>query len=128
MLQTYPNVNFVGHATGWWSAVSADMTDAQMNAYPKDPVAPGGAADRLMAQYPNMYGDLSAGSGHNAIARDLAHGRLFLERHREKILFGTDYLMPGQEVPQFELFEQLDLAGDTLDLIRGGNARRILKP
>lgn len=126
MLRTYLNVNFVGHANGWWASISADMTDDQMNAYPKTPVVPGGAADRLLAEYPNMYADLSAGSGHNAIARDLPHGRLFLERHREKLFFATDYLMPGQEVPQFDLFASLDLAGDTWDLISHRNAQRML--
>ncbi len=127
MLRTYPNVNFVGHANGWGASISADMTDDMMNAYPKTPVVPGGAADRLLTQYPNMYADLSAGSGHNAIARDLPHGRLFLERHREKLFFATDYLMPGQEVPQFDLFKSLDLAKDTWDLISHRNAQKFLK-
>jgi predicted TIM-barrel fold metal-dependent hydrolase len=126
MLRAYPNVNFVGHANGWWASISGDMTDGQMNAYPTHPVAPGGAADRLLTQYANMYADLSAGSGHNAIARDIAHGRLFLERHREKLFFATDYLTPGQEAPQFDLFASLDLAGDTWELISHRNARRLL--
>jgi len=50
-----------------------------------------------------------------------------LERHREKLFFATDYLMPGQEVPQFDLFAGLDLAKDTWELISHRNAQRFLK-
>ncbi len=31
--------------------------------YPKGPVTPGGLTDRYLSDYPNLYGDLSAGSG-----------------------------------------------------------------
>ena len=37
-----------------------------------------------------MYGDLSAGSGLNFLIRDEDHTRAFLERHQDKLLFGTD--------------------------------------
>jgi len=127
MLQTYPNVHFAGHATGWWSAISGDMTEEEINSYPQRPVAPGGRVDYLLQTYPNMYGDLSAGSGHNAIARDLAFGAAFLERNRDKLLFGTDYLFEGQHVPQFELFEQLELSPEAWAAISHQNAQRLLK-
>ena len=61
----------------------------------------------MMDKYTNIYGDLSAGSGANAISRDLEFGREFLIRRQDRICFGTDYLQPGQHVPQFELFEKL---------------------
>ena len=37
-----------------------------------------------------MYGDLSAGSGLNALSRDEAFTRDFLTRHQDKLLFGSD--------------------------------------
>jgi hypothetical protein len=37
-----------------------------------------------------MYGDLSAGSGLNALTRDEEFTRDFLARHREKLVFGSD--------------------------------------
>jgi len=58
--------------------------------YPKGPVTPGGITDRLLADYPNMYGDLSAGSGLNALLRDEDHARDFLKRHQNKLLYGSD--------------------------------------
>jgi hypothetical protein len=43
-------------------------------------------------------------------------------------LFGTDYLAPGQDVPQFELFEQsLQLPADVRERIVRGNARQLLQ-
>jgi predicted TIM-barrel fold metal-dependent hydrolase len=37
-----------------------------------------------------MYGDLSAGSGLNALTRDEEFTRDFLVRHQDKLLFGSD--------------------------------------
>jgi len=58
--------------------------------YPDTKVTPGGISDRLLADYPNMFGDLSAGSGQNALTRDEAHAAAFLERHQDKLLYGSD--------------------------------------
>jgi predicted TIM-barrel fold metal-dependent hydrolase len=37
-----------------------------------------------------MFGDLSAGSGLNSMLRDEDHARGFLNRHQDKLLFGSD--------------------------------------
>ena len=58
--------------------------------YPKGPVTRGGLTDRYLSDYPNMYGDLSAGSGLNALTRDEAFARDFLNRHQDKLLYGSD--------------------------------------
>jgi len=75
----------------------------------KDKVFPGGALDHLFDAHANLWGDLSAGSGANALARDREFGRGFLVRRADRLLFGTDYLKPGQDVPQFELLASFDL-------------------
>ena len=81
-----------------------------------------------MEKYANLFADLSAGSGANAISRDLEFGREFLSRRADRILFGTDFLAPAQAVPQFELFEQqLDLPAEVPGKIFRENARRLLK-
>ena len=36
------------------------------------------------------FGDLSAGSGLNAFQRDEDHARAFIERHQDKLLYGSD--------------------------------------
>jgi predicted TIM-barrel fold metal-dependent hydrolase len=128
-LKAHPGCNFIGHGPGWWASISGDVTQSGLHAYPKTKVAPGGAIDVLMDKYPNLYGDLSAGSGAGAISRDLEFGREFLIRRQDRILFGTDFLSPGQAVPQFELFEQklADLPAEVKAKIFRENARKLLR-
>jgi hypothetical protein len=79
VLRAYPKVNFIGHAQTWWGNISAELNPLEM--YPKGPVKPGGLTDRLLADYANVYGDLSAESGLNAIRR---------EQHKVKSVSGPD--------------------------------------
>jgi hypothetical protein len=53
-------------------------------------VTPGGLTDRYLSDYANCYGDLSAGSGLNALMRDEGFTRDFLTRHQDKLVFGSD--------------------------------------
>ena len=89
MLERFPSVKFLGHAQTWWANVDRNHAD-QTVLYPKDRVTPGGLTDRYLSDYPNMYGDLSAASGLNALTRDEEFARDFLTRHRDKLLFGSD--------------------------------------
>lgn len=88
MLEKYPKVTFIGHAQTWWGNI--DRNHDQTVMYPKTPVTPGGITDRLLSDYPNMYGDLSAGSGLNSLLRDEDQARGFLVRHQDKLLYGSD--------------------------------------
>lgn len=88
VLRAYPTVNFIGHAQTWWSNISA--SGDQKDLYPIGKVTPGGLTDRLLADYGNLYGDLSAGSGLNAMRRDPDFARGFLARHRNKLIWGSD--------------------------------------
>jgi predicted TIM-barrel fold metal-dependent hydrolase len=88
MLEKYPKVNFIGHAQTWWANI--DRYANQTVLYPTGKVAAGGLTDRLLSNYPNMYGDLSAGSGLNALTRDEDHAREFFTRHQDKLMFGSD--------------------------------------
>jgi predicted TIM-barrel fold metal-dependent hydrolase len=89
MLEKFPRVKFLGHAQTWWANIDGNHTD-QTVLYPKGPVTPGGLTDRYLTDYTNMYGDLSAGSGLNALTRDEDFTRDFLTRHRDKLVFGSD--------------------------------------
>jgi hypothetical protein len=90
MLEKYPRVTFLGHAQTWWANVDRNYVDDEKNLYPKGPIAAGGLTDRYLSDYPNMYGDLSAGSGLNALTRDDGFTREFLARHQDKLVFGSD--------------------------------------
>ena len=88
VLEKFPDVNFIGHAQTWWGNIDSKLD--QKILYPPGPVTPGGITDRLLFDYPNIYGDFSAGSGLNALTRDEDHARHFIERHQNRLLFGSD--------------------------------------
>jgi predicted TIM-barrel fold metal-dependent hydrolase len=89
MLKKYPKVNFIGHAQTFWANIDANHSD-QTVLYPKTAVKAGGFTDRLLSDYPNMFGDLSAGSGLNSLQRDPDHAHDFLQRHQDKLMYGSD--------------------------------------
>ncbi|MEO9893485.1 amidohydrolase family protein [Aurantibacter sp.] len=99
MLEKYPKVNFIGHAQTWWANIDKNHTN-QSILYPKTTVEVGGITDRYLSDYPNMYGDLSAGSGLNALKRDEEHAKIFLEKHQDKLLYGSDCADPTGADPE----------------------------
>ncbi|MBM3935117.1 MAG: hypothetical protein FJ319_12605 [SAR202 cluster bacterium] len=98
VLKALPGTTFIGHAMAYWSNVSADAdSDYKSPAfkdYPEGKVVRGGLTDRWLSDYPNLYGDLSATSGFNAMARDEEFGAEFLARHRKKLMWGSDCPCP----------------------------------
>jgi predicted TIM-barrel fold metal-dependent hydrolase len=88
MLAKFPQTNFIGHAQTWWGHIDKNHNPTQL--YPPGKVTPGGLTDRYLSDYPNMFADLSAGSGLNALTRDEEHTRAFLLRHQDKLLYGSD--------------------------------------
>ena len=84
-----PQTIFLGHAPGFWAHISNDNL-FRRESYPKGPVIPGGAVTRMMQTYPNLYADLSAGSGLNALKRDLAFTRDFLIEFQDRLLYARD--------------------------------------
>ena len=127
-LKASPQTTFIGHGPGFWASISGDVkTPADLGGYPKTPVAPGGALDRLMEASPNLYCDLSAGSGAGALRRDPKFAADFLVRRQDRLLFGSDYLAPGQPVPQFEVLKSVDVPDAVRAKVYRENARRLLK-
>jgi predicted TIM-barrel fold metal-dependent hydrolase len=88
MLKAYPKTKFIGHADAFWANVSADY--ANQAAYPSGKIERGGLTDKLLGDYPNLFGDLSANSGNNALSRDPEFTPDFLKRHQDKLIFGSD--------------------------------------
>ena len=88
MLKAYPKTTFIGHADAFWANVSADY--ANQEAYPAGKIKRGGVTDKLLGDYANLYGDLAANSGNNALSRDPQFTPDFLKRHQDKLIFGSD--------------------------------------
>ena len=120
-LQACPETIFIGHAPGFWREISGDA-DASANPYPHGPVTPGGRLMPLFDRYPNLYADLSAGSGRNALSRDPAHAAQFLARYADRLLFGRDYY--GTELHEF--LQTLPLSAAVVEKIYWQNAERLV--
>ena len=69
----------------------------------------------------------AAGSGAGALSRDLAFAHAFLTRRQDRILFGSDYLAPGQPVPQFDVLKKIELTDEVRAKVYRENARKLLK-
>jgi hypothetical protein len=95
----YTNVQQI--AQTWWAHIDKSYVDDEKNLYPKGKkIVPGGITDRYLSDYPNMYGDLSAGSGLNALTRDEEHTRHFFRRHQDKLIYGSDCEDSTGRVPE----------------------------
>lgn len=88
ILDAWPKTTFIGHADAFWANVSADYHNEA--AYPAGPIARGGLTDKWLGDHANLYADMSANSGNNAMSRDPEFTAGFLERHQAKLLFGSD--------------------------------------
>jgi predicted TIM-barrel fold metal-dependent hydrolase len=132
VLEKFPKVNFIGHAQTFWANIDAAHADQKI-LYPKGPVTPGGITDRLLTHYPNMYGDLSAGSGLGSLTRDEEHTRGFLDRHQDKLMFGSDCPDPtgsGKECTGAAILEAVRRLAGSKQIERKvlfENARRVFR-
>jgi predicted TIM-barrel fold metal-dependent hydrolase len=119
-LKEYPNVNFVAHGIMFWKYISNDVNNYYED-LPKGPIRGEGIIWRLLSEYPNLYADLSAQSGLNALTRDPQNAKKFLSLFENKILYGTDNLINGQK----GFLDSLGLTKSTYDKIYGDNAFKI---
>lgn len=93
LLQAAPQTIFCAHGPAFWSEISRNVNEKSRGDYPGEPISGPGRVVDLMAKYANLYGDLSAGSGYNALTRSPDFGFEFLEQFQDKLLFATDTLL-----------------------------------
>jgi len=89
-LKMFPRLKFLGHGPPFWAEIAKLETPCDRSGYPAYPVKEEGVVPKLLRRYSNLYGDLSAGSGYNALARDPEYGAKFLTEFQDKLFFGTD--------------------------------------
>lgn len=99
VLRDFPDTLFIGHAPAFWNEIDGNLKPSQREGYPKGAITQDGALWRLMETYPNLYGDFSAGSGHNALTRDPEAGIRFIRTFHKKIFFGTDMFFVKKTAP-----------------------------
>ena len=94
-LLDFPKLRVLGHSQRFWSHLGGDITQAGWGGYPAGRVVPGGRVVELMRRCPNLCGDLSAGSGCNALLRDPAFAWDFIEEFQDRLYYGTDICSPA---------------------------------
>ncbi len=116
-----PGTTFLGHGPGFWAHISADgLHDKEC--YPSGPVVRDGEVTKLLRECPNLYCDLSAGSGCNALNRDVEHAVDFLTEFQDRILYARDYF---DNVHQ-EALNSFGLPDKILQKIYSGNALKLV--
>ena len=140
-LKRFPKLKFFGHSQMFWSEIGQYDTVDQRVGYPTGPVREiplegegprlEGRLAALMRTYPNLYGDLSAGSGANALMRDRAHAIRFMNEFQDRLMFGIDICSPTVawvKLPQFlrELARAGDISETVFRKIGRGNVERLL--
>ncbi|MBP1997093.1 amidohydrolase family protein [Paenibacillus eucommiae] len=100
-LQRFPNLIIFGHGPVFWAeigrletpgerAIIFDLKGGQVGRVPGGPIKEEGVVPKLFRRYPNLYGDLSDYTAHNAISRDTEYGPKFLTEFQDRLFFGTD--------------------------------------
>jgi len=130
-LERYPDLIFIGHGPAFWAEISTLRNPADRLGYPNYPIIEEGRVAKLMRMYPNLWVDLSAGSGANAMLRDMTYAASFLREFHDRILFGTDICYHDQHIPQPQILLDLlnggSLTQEMFDNIARRNAYRLLK-
>lgn len=116
-----PETIFLGHGPGFWAHISGDdKFDKEM--YPQGEIKEGGKIVEMLRKYKNLYCDISALSGINALKRDTDFGKKFILGFQDRILFARDYFDSRHK----EFLDSLGLDSDILEKIYSGNALKIV--
>lgn len=133
-LRKFPGVKFIGHSQCFWFEMAkTEETDPRIrNSFPREPYTQPGRIPELMAKYPNLYCDLSANSGQNAMFRNPEYAVEFMNTYADRIFFGTDWIEEGNGAFRFCLDSFLDiqhldgkLTDEAYQKICFKNARRV---
>ena len=130
-LVRFPRLKVIGHSPAFWCEIEPFRGEDPRFANVAGPVRPGGRIPELLRRYANLYCDLSAGCGANAIMRDRDFGIRFLNEFQDRLFFGLDASAPPDEPPPLAAYlRELKSAGaipaSAFEKIACGNARRIL--
>ena len=129
-LKSFPRLNIICHGPAFWSEIGVLEEGDNRDGYIRHPVKKAGAVVRLFRTYPNVWADLSAGSGYSAMARDPEFAANFLEEFQDRLMYGTDVCSADQIWPMDEFLLDLCRTGkltrNAFEKIASLNAKRLL--
>lgn len=117
-----PETVFLGHAPGFWAHLSGDDQYDKVP-YPSGKIEPDGKVLEMLEKYPNLYCDISAGSGLRAFERDREFAKQFITRYQDRILYGRDDFHNNHQ----QFLNSLDLPKSVLDKLYYMNANKLLR-
>jgi predicted TIM-barrel fold metal-dependent hydrolase len=130
-LKRFPKLKFFGHSQSFWAEMAPLKNYCDRFVYPNYPIEEEGVVPKLMRKYENLYGDLSAGSGFNALNRDRAYSIKFLNEFQDRLFFGTDICAPDTPTPLvdylLELRENGEISETVFQKVARENAIRVLE-
>lgn len=130
-LKRFDKLTFLGHSQGFWGWISNEHYDGVKNSYPEGPVKPGGRVVELLRNYPNLIGDISAGSGLNALQRDLDFAWKFIDEFQDRLVLGLDWCLIDVPMGHVEWLNQArddgNISPDIYEKIVWKNINRILQ-
>jgi predicted TIM-barrel fold metal-dependent hydrolase len=132
-LRKFPKLKVFGHSQAFWCEIGKYRGQHVRFGYPTGPVDEG-RIPQLMRKYPNLYGDLSAGSGCNALMRDRAYAAKFLTEFQDRLFFATDICSPemARKKPHDlgallrDMAAKGEISQEVFEKVAAGNARRVL--
>ncbi|MBE6369043.1 MAG: hypothetical protein E7056_02650 [Lentisphaerae bacterium] len=130
VLNMFPKLILLGHGPAFWSEIGVLDTVYDRGRYPNYPIREEGAVPKLFRRYRNLWGDLSAGSGYNALARDVDYAVQFLNEFQDRLCFGTDICYAKEELPLAGFLIDLKKSGriseEVFEKVARGNIKRLL--
>lgn len=93
ILLRFPELKIMGHSVAFWAELSELRIPFDRARAVNTPVKEG-VLPKMMRLCPNLYGDLSANSGCNALMRDSEYAVRFLTEFQDRLLFGLDICAP----------------------------------
>lgn len=131
VLSKFPNLKFIAHSQPFWFEMELheNYNIEDRNGYPNGIIKSEGRVQELLRKYPNLYCDLSANSGGNAIMRDKEYGYKFIEEFKDRLLYGTDLFSINQYFPLGdyldEAVEKRKISEDAYKMIVRDNAIKL---
>jgi predicted TIM-barrel fold metal-dependent hydrolase len=130
-LAKYPKLKFLGHSQAFWAEMGPLEAVEDRAGYPSYALKAEGVVPKLMRKHSNLYGDLSAASGHNALARDPDYAVQFLDEFQDRLFFGLDICDFETPTPLVDLLMELRDSGKISEEVFGkvarDNAMRVLQ-
>ncbi|MDY0177286.1 MAG: amidohydrolase family protein [Lentisphaeria bacterium] len=133
-LKLFKDLKFLGHSQAFWAEMGPITCPQDRLGYPKGKITEEGRLPQLMRKYPNLCGDLSAGSGSNALMRDREYAAKFLTEFQDRLYFGTDICATrnfefAQNYCNFfiDMRDKGEISAEVFEKVARGNAIKLLR-